>query len=363
MKLYLAENLKRLRKERDVTQEDLAGVIGVSFQAVSKWERGEGYPDITILPSIAAFFGVTLDELVGMNELQNVKKRDQILTNASALSSEGKIDECVSVLKEGMYTFPNDYSIMAELACFLDGCGNSDKERRENRDESIKLSERILKFCTDTKIRNHTQANMCFALWRNGEKERAIEIAKTLPSFYGTSETTLPKFLTGEEKIEFCQQTIQKLHWGFWWIINRMIEESHYSDEEKIALLRKSIAFYEIIYENEDYAFSHIRIADAYEEIAALLLKSKRVEEGIENLEKCAEHCIAYDTLPERVKLSSLLVNTLEYNKQYTSRSTRSNSARNMLDNILRERDGIYQQCMEEERMKQMIEKLRAAAN
>lgn len=313
------------------------------------------------MPSIASFFGVTLDELVGMHAIQNAEKRDRILANANVLSSEGKIDECVAILREGMHAFPNDYRIMAELACFLDGCGHSDEERRRNRDEAIQLSERILKFCTDTKIRNSVQANMCFTLWRNGEGERAIEIARSLPGFYHTAETTLPKFLTGEEKIEFCQQTIQKLHWGFWWIISRMIEEDHYSDDEKIALLRKAIAFYEIIYENGDYAFSHVRLADAYEDIAVLLLKNKRAEEGLENLEKCAEHCIAYDTLPDRVKLQSLLVNTLEYNRRDTSRSTQANCSRNLLDSILR--DGGYQQCMEDERMKRVIEKLRATAN
>lgn len=64
MNINLAKNLKRLRKQREMTQENLADFIGVSFQAVSKWERGEGYPDITLLPVIANFFGVTLNSLV-----------------------------------------------------------------------------------------------------------------------------------------------------------------------------------------------------------------------------------------------------------------------------------------------------------
>ena len=67
MKINIASNLKRLRKQKGITQEALAEFIGVSFQAVSKWERNEGYPDITILPVIANYFNVTLDELVGMN--------------------------------------------------------------------------------------------------------------------------------------------------------------------------------------------------------------------------------------------------------------------------------------------------------
>ena len=65
MNINIADNLKRLRKQRELTQEDLANFIGVSFQAVSKWECGDGYPDITILPALANFFDVTLDEYAG----------------------------------------------------------------------------------------------------------------------------------------------------------------------------------------------------------------------------------------------------------------------------------------------------------
>ncbi len=366
MKLNLAENLKRLRKERGITQEELAGFIGVSFQAISKWERDEGYPDITLLPSIANFFNVTLDELVGMNEIQNQEKRDNFLRTARNFSSEGKLDECISALRDGLHHFPNDFHIMLELAVFLDGFGNTPEDRKNNRAESVQLCERILKFCMNNQIRNKAQSCMCYSLWRNGETEKAVKIAKDLPTLYSTAETTLPKFLSGKDKIEYCQTTIQKLHWHFWWLITCMIDGDDYSDTEKIELLNKSIAFYKIVYEKEDFAFSHCRLSDAYENIAVLLLKQGKVDKGLENFEKCVDHAVAYDTLPDSMKLSSLLVNKLEYKKRNTSRSTQKNNCRNILDSILndlKDERSLYHQCEQKDKFKQIIEKLHATAN
>ena len=70
MNLKIGENLKRLRREKDLTQEELAAHLGISFQAISKWERGESYPDITILPALSNYFKITIDELVGMEEIK-----------------------------------------------------------------------------------------------------------------------------------------------------------------------------------------------------------------------------------------------------------------------------------------------------
>ena len=61
----IGEKIKAKRKERDFTQEELAGILGVSKAAVCKWETGESYPDITLLPQIAQLFHITMDELFG----------------------------------------------------------------------------------------------------------------------------------------------------------------------------------------------------------------------------------------------------------------------------------------------------------
>ncbi|GHU75118.1 hypothetical protein AGMMS49992_18420 [Clostridia bacterium] len=56
--LYLAENIKALRKAKDLTQEEVADILGVTAQSVSKWERGETYPDIQLLPALANFYQI-----------------------------------------------------------------------------------------------------------------------------------------------------------------------------------------------------------------------------------------------------------------------------------------------------------------
>lgn len=61
--------IKQLRKKSGLTQSDFASILSVTPQAVSKWERSQGYPDITMLPKIAEYFGVSMDILFGISNI------------------------------------------------------------------------------------------------------------------------------------------------------------------------------------------------------------------------------------------------------------------------------------------------------
>ena len=78
MTLQLGEKIKFLRQKAGNTQLDLANAIGVTGQAVSRWELNAAYPDMELIPSIANYFGVTIDELFGY-ESEHGKKADEIV--------------------------------------------------------------------------------------------------------------------------------------------------------------------------------------------------------------------------------------------------------------------------------------------
>ena len=90
-----AQNLLRLRKSRGLTQEQLAGQLGVSPQSVSKWENCQSYPDIELLPRLAAAFSVRIDALLGyrsekLRTSQYESKYREIIMQ-SMIQCQGKI--------------------------------------------------------------------------------------------------------------------------------------------------------------------------------------------------------------------------------------------------------------------------------
>lgn len=63
MNYSIGTKIATLRKQKDITQEEMANAIGTSAQAISKWERGKNYPDIELLPTIADYFDISVDSL------------------------------------------------------------------------------------------------------------------------------------------------------------------------------------------------------------------------------------------------------------------------------------------------------------
>ncbi|MBQ8763256.1 MAG: helix-turn-helix transcriptional regulator [Clostridia bacterium] len=117
MTIYLSENIKRLRLEKGLTQETLSEFLGVTSQSVSNWERGESYPDITILPEIAGFFKVSVDELLGVNRAEDEAEITKELEAYDNIRDKELKLEIINRLKE---TFPNDFRILLRyMTCLV----------------------------------------------------------------------------------------------------------------------------------------------------------------------------------------------------------------------------------------------------
>lgn len=74
MKLTIGENIRKFRKKNDLTQEEFADRLGVTYQSVSRWENGTTYPDLELLPALSEILSVTVDKLIGMPRVEKEKR-------------------------------------------------------------------------------------------------------------------------------------------------------------------------------------------------------------------------------------------------------------------------------------------------
>ena len=215
MELHIGNNIRRLRRERNLTQEEVAAHLGISFQAISKWERGDGYPDITLLPALANYFQTTTDELLGVNELASEEIYNQINQEWAENRLAGRHAENVALMREALKRFPNDALLLVQLSSSLERLDGTDAEKRDYLRQSVAVQEQILRYGEDSEVRNATQFNICFAYMKNGEPDKAIEQAKKLPNLYKARENALVSLLPdGEEKTEAAKAALEPLKWA-----------------------------------------------------------------------------------------------------------------------------------------------------
>lgn len=214
MKFSVGSNIRRNRLERNLTQEEVAVHLGVSFQTISKWERGDRYPDIEMLPVISNYFGISVDELLGISESERKNKYDEINNLWLVNNKNGLHDENVELMKSALKSFPNDALLLVQLSTSLEKLDGTDEEKHKNILESIALQEQIIRFCDDSEVRGATLYNICFAYWKSGDRNKAIEQAKKLPNLYKSRENALVYFLDGDEKRKIAKEALKPLAWA-----------------------------------------------------------------------------------------------------------------------------------------------------
>lgn len=187
MNINISENIKNLRKKKDITQEQLADFLNISNVAVSKWERGETYPDISLLPVLAKFFEVTVDDLLGYDALKTQSEVTQIEKEYWQLRATGLFDKATNLIINAKEKYYDDYTIM--YLYMLDIIGGKIAKKSvliKKKDELMHICDKILCGCNNEKIRLEAINIKAKILYAQEEKQKALDLLKLLPDFSGT---------------------------------------------------------------------------------------------------------------------------------------------------------------------------------
>ena len=205
MEMTIGTNIKRLRTAKSITQEQLSVAMNVTCAAVSKWERGETYPDITLLQPLAYYFGVSLDELMGYNHEKVQAEIDEVITLYKRNWNNAKGRE---IITKAYRDYPNDHRIMH---CYMwniagDAADNDPATLLEHRDEFLAICDKIIGECTIETLRLNAWNMRAKILHAEGKTDEALEIYET---------KFINWYLTSGQKSEqlFAKDTEEYYYW------------------------------------------------------------------------------------------------------------------------------------------------------
>ena len=328
MEICLKDTLRTLRQKKNITQETLAQHLGITSQSVGKWERGEGYPDITLLPAIAAYFDVTIDDLLDVGAARKEEKYWAYVAEAAVYEHEGLVEEIIGVWERAYHEFPNDCRIMNNLMCSIHSRGNyptpdADAER------IYLLGEKILENSTDQEIRDSAIYILCWVHSSRREKEEALKYAEMGGSLLTTREDLRSVVLEGEEGIEACQSYLMELLRTAGYTAIEMITKDGVTTEETVAAYQLGIDLFKLLHPDGCLIGHAWSMAMAYSGIASAYAKVQDAEKTLEALEQCVAWSVRdteYKSNGEPIRYQTPLVNRLTFDPRDSSKNYTGNT-------------------------------------
>lgn len=330
MAIYFGENLKRLRKEKMLTQETLAEFLGVSFQAVSKWERNETYPDITMLPSIASFFDVTTDELLGIDKAKKQQKTDEYVDLYDKMRLKD-ISLTFSEFQKAVKEFPGEFSLLIRYMELLgqekDHVHLPDYEKTSR--ELMSIYENIQSHCRDDSIRIWSKRLISEHLMRKYQctcnddgkycchteyMKKAKSIIDEMPSIENSREYLTATLCETENQIELYMETIGKfLYYLQTLITGYCYYDYRFSPEYKIKVAANMNSLFELIFTDGDFGKNWLNVVYNFGHLGHWYFENGDNENAIKYLKIAAEYAIKCDALPDSSGRAARFYETSEF--------------------------------------------------
>lgn len=225
MNIRLGEKIRTLRKTKNISQEILAQFLGVSFQAVSKWENGDTMPDVTMIPAIASFFEVSTDELFDFNRLETERKVQQACWNIAKYRNEDP-EKAEHELRNLLKQYPGNDIILTNLTYVL--------QTLHKHDELINLCKTLIASTKHDDIRYDTARILAETYKSIGEYALCKQAIELIPEFFFTHLEEKALLLEGEDMLRPAwQQKDQSLDSFLWMSIRLSDYYTEICDTEK----------------------------------------------------------------------------------------------------------------------------------
>lgn len=314
----IGEIIKELRKQRKITQEELAELVGVTPQAISKWERDVGYPDITQIVPLSKAFGVSTDEILGVNFGDDEKQvEDYIFSSYKAIVTDG-YERAIEILREAQSKFPHSYLIKVRLANTLISSNFKSKDKAVYK-EVINILNYVLEHCTDSGIRNQALDSLATAYDYTGEKEKMMHVVEQMvPFLYSKEQFMLHKWGDfGQEGLEKKQSYLLELFSEMLQCIDLISyhfidKKPVYSTEEKIIMQKQIVGIVDVLFPDGDYQFHSQQASETCKTLLRLYLEMGDTENSIMWLERACDFSVHFDTYEINHHTTPLLKNIQE---------------------------------------------------
>lgn len=195
--IKLGEKIKSLRKQKNISQEVFANYLGVSFQAVSKWENGNTMPDVTMIPAIASFFGISTDELFDFNLFETEKQVEAICAESWKYRNSD-VAKSEEILRKGLQRYPGNDIILNNLLYTLD--------YQTRAEEVISICKSLITSTKDDSVKYDACRILATCYKENGQVDLIKPTLEMIPEIYFSKLELMASLLDGENSYEAAQK-------------------------------------------------------------------------------------------------------------------------------------------------------------
>lgn len=313
--MSIGTTIKRLRRDKGMTQEQLAELLGLSTNAISQWECDKTAPDISNLPILANIFEVSADVLLEIDIAKSKKQAEieEFKEKYAKLHSQGKTEERVLLSRAMQKKYPNDETVRHHLMRALQ---NEDVDKYF--EEIVSLGEQLLQ-SKKTEYRMGAIRGLCLTYLHKGDRKMALQYADMMPP----AEDLHLHVLEGDELVMHCQNYFWKIFDKMYVYLLYLIDcpEAGYTFEEKHSMLKMLYDMIGMIFSDKDFGFFDDRLARISFFMAAQSAKAGKLERALDELEMLIAHLEKLQSFSQ-IEHTSLLVNKIKFSSDNITKHT-----------------------------------------